>query len=112
MDTISPSIYLRIRLPKPDILIIRANNTSRKANLVILIVISTILVTGIFTADIPTAVFADSRLIRQDTKQAANCDTVGAASPVSNSCNQRGANNVNNGVPTAVQLLRNLQELY
>ncbi len=37
-------------------------------------------------------------LIKQDTKQAANCNTVGAASAVSNSCNQRSANNVNNGV--------------
>jgi archaellum component FlaG (FlaF/FlaG flagellin family) len=44
-------------------------------------------------------VFADSRLIKQDAKQTANCDTVGADSPVSNSCNQSAANNVNNGVP-------------
>jgi hypothetical protein len=47
-------------------------------------------------------VFADSRPLNQDTKQVANCDTVGAASPVSDSCNQRAANNVNNGVTTAV----------
>ena len=43
-------------------------------------------------------VFADSRLIKQDTKQTTNCDTVGADSPVSNSCNQRAANNASNGV--------------
>jgi hypothetical protein len=43
-------------------------------------------------------VFADSRLIKQDTKQTANCDTVGADSPVSNSCNQSAANIVSNGV--------------
>lgn len=48
-------------------------------------------------------VFADSRLLKLDTKQAANCDTVGAASPVSDSCNQRAANNVSNGVPTAAK---------
>jgi hypothetical protein len=60
------------------------------------------LLTGIYTANVPT-VFADSRLIKQGTKQTANCDTVGADSPVSNSCNQSAANNVNNGVPkTAV----------
>ena len=58
--------------------------------------------TGIFATNAPN-VFADSRLIKQDTIQAANCDTVGAASPVSDSCNQSAANNVNNGVPkTAV----------
>jgi hypothetical protein len=38
--------------------------------------------------------------LKQDTKQIANCDTVGADSPVSNSCNQSAANNVNNGIPT------------
>jgi hypothetical protein len=59
-------------------------------------------VTG-FTANIPTVVLADSRLLKQDTNQSASCDTVGANSPVSDSCNQRAANNVNNGVPkTAV----------
>ncbi len=61
------------------------------------------LVTGICTTNVPTAVFADSRILKQDTKQTANCDTVGADSPVSDSCNQRAANNINNGVPkTAV----------
>ena len=56
-----------------------------------------------FTANIPTVVLADSRLLKQDTNQSASCDTVGANSPVSDSCNQRAANNVNNGVPkTAV----------
>ncbi len=39
--------------------------------------------------------------MKQKTKQNANCDTVGADSPVSDSCNQSAANNVNNGVPTA-----------
>jgi hypothetical protein len=67
----------------------------------LLILLTITLVTGIFAANIPTAVFADSRTLRQDTKQAADCDTVGAASPVSDSCNQRSANSVNNGVPTA-----------
>ncbi|HEY1248419.1 MAG TPA: hypothetical protein VGE97_05490, partial [Nitrososphaera sp.] len=33
------------------------------------------------------------------TKQNASCDTVGAASPVSGSCDQRAVNNVNNGIP-------------
>jgi hypothetical protein len=61
-----------------------------------------VLITG-FTVNIPTAVFADSRLLKQDTNQNASCDTVGASSPVSDSCNQRAANNVNNGAPkTAV----------
>jgi hypothetical protein len=57
------------------------------------------LVSG-FIANKPTAaVFADSRLIKQDINQNANCETVGANSPVSDSCDQRTANNVNNGVP-------------
>jgi len=56
------------------------------------------LVSG-FIANKPTSVFADSRLIKQDINQNASCETVGANSPVSNSCNQRAANNVNNGVP-------------
>lgn len=51
-----------------------------------------------FTANIPTVVLADSRLLKQDTNQRASCDTVGANSPVSDSCNQRAANNVNNGI--------------
>ena len=42
---------------------------------------------------------ADSKTLRQDAKQAAICDTVGANSKVSDSCNQRVANNVNNGIP-------------
>jgi hypothetical protein len=40
----------------------------------------------------PTAVvFADSKLLKQDTNQNASCDTVGADSPVSGSCNQSTA---------------------
>src|SRR5215467_6650750 len=66
--------------------------------LIVLILLNAILVTGIFTTNAPNA-FADSRILKQDTKQAANCDTAGAASPVSDSCNQRAANNVNNGEP-------------
>ena len=63
----------------------------------------TVLVTGVSAANVSTAVFADSRLLKQDTKQNANCDTVGASSPVSSSCNQQSTNNVNTGVPkTAV----------
>jgi hypothetical protein len=65
----------------------------------VLVLVTTVLVSGILSATVPTAVFANSRLLKQDTKQAANCDTVGAASPVSDSCNQRAANNVNNGEP-------------
>ncbi|HEY7572129.1 MAG TPA: hypothetical protein VH796_12250 [Nitrososphaeraceae archaeon] len=42
---------------------------------------------------------ADSRLLKQDTKQTAICDTVSVNSPVSDTCNQRSTNNVNNGVP-------------
>src|SRR5215831_3187177 len=66
--------------------------------LIVLILLNAILVTGIFTTNAPNA-FADSRILKQDTKQAANCDTADAASPVSDSCNQRAANNVNNGKP-------------
>jgi hypothetical protein len=64
---------------------------------VILILLATVLVSG-FTTNLPTAVFAESRILKQDTKQTANCDTVGADSPVSNSCNQSAANIVSNGV--------------
>lgn len=71
---------------------------NRKLNLLILTVITTALLTGLYTTNVPT-IFADSRILRQDTKQNANCDTVGADSTVSESCNQRAANNVNNGVP-------------
>jgi hypothetical protein len=80
-------------LPKPDILVFPANNMNTKANLIILIVITTVvLVTGTRT------VFADSTTLNQETRQNANCDTVGANSPVSDSCNQAQNNaNVNNG---------------
>ena len=64
-----------------------------------LVLVTTVLVSGILSATVPTAVFADSMLLKQDTKQAADCETAGAASPVSDSCNQRAANNVNNGEP-------------
>jgi len=64
---------------------------------VILILLATVLVSG-FTTNLPTAVFAESRILKQDTKQTANCDTVGVDSPVSDSCNQRAANNASNGV--------------
>ena len=57
-----------------------------------------VLVTGIYTTNIPT-IFADSKILKQDTKQNGNCDTVGADSTVSDSCNQRAANNVSNGIP-------------
>ena len=43
-----------------------------------------ILVTGISMINVPI-VFADSRILKHDTKQNANCDTVGAGSPVSDS---------------------------
>jgi|1186.fasta_scaffold138332_1 hypothetical protein len=49
-------------------MIVRANNTSRKANLEILIVISSALLTGIYTANVLT-VYADSRILKQDTNQ-------------------------------------------
>ena len=72
------------------------------STLIVLILLTAVLVSG-FTTNVPTAIFADSRLLAQSTKQTANCDTVGADSPVSGSCNQNAANNVNNGVPkTAV----------
>jgi hypothetical protein len=61
------------------------------------------LVTGIFTANIPTAVFAQSTHLKQDINQGATCNTGGGDSPVLNSCNQQSANNVNNGVPTAAK---------
>jgi hypothetical protein len=60
--------------------------------------LTTVSVSGL-TTNVPTAVFADSRLLKQDTNQNASCDTVGANSPVLGSCNQNAANNVNNGVP-------------
>ena len=63
----------------------------------ILILLATVLVSG-FTTNLPTAVFAESRILKQDTKQTANCDTVGVDSTVSDSCNQRAANNASNGV--------------
>ena len=56
----------------------------------VIILLTTVLVTG-FTVNIPTAVYADSRLLKQDTNQNASCDRVGADSPVSDSCNQRGS---------------------
>jgi hypothetical protein len=68
------------------------------STLVALIILTTVLVTGIYTTNVPT-VFADSRILKQETKQTANCDTIGAYSTVSDSCNQQSANNVNNGVP-------------
>jgi archaellum component FlaG (FlaF/FlaG flagellin family) len=78
---------------------IQSNNTNRhNSALVILILLTTVLVSG-FTTNVPAAVFADSKLLKQDTNQNASCDTVGADSPVSGSCDQSAANNVNNGVP-------------
>jgi hypothetical protein len=68
------------------------------------------LVTGIYTTNVPT-VFADSRILKQETKQNAICATPGGGDSVSDSCNQRAANNVINGVPrTAVN--QKLRELY
>lgn len=68
------------------------------------------MVTGIDTTKIPT-VFADSRILKLETKQNANCGTPGGGDSVSDSCNQRAANNVINGVPrTAVN--QKLRELY
>ena len=70
------------------------------SSLVLLILSTTVLVSGIFTSNVPTAaVLAYSTILKQDTKQNANCDTAGANSPVSDSCNQQSTNNVNNGVP-------------
>jgi hypothetical protein len=88
-------------LPKPDIHTIQANNTTRhNQTLTILVLLNAVLLTGVFTATLPTTkVFADSRLFKQDTKQNANCDTVGADSTLSDSCNQRATNNINNGLP-------------
>ena len=68
------------------------------------------MVTGIYTTNVPT-VFADSRILKLETKQNANCVTPGGGDSVSDSCNQRAANNVINGVPrTAVN--QKLRELY
>ena len=53
-----------------------------------MILLTTVLVTGIETTGNPV-VFADSRILKQDTNQNANCDTVGADSSVSDSCNQQ-----------------------
>ncbi len=66
--------------------------------LIVIILLTPVLVTGIFTVNVQS-VFADSRILKQDTKQNANCDTVGTASQISDSCNQRTANNVNKSVP-------------
>jgi hypothetical protein len=88
-------------LPKPDKHTIQANNTTRhNQTVMILVLLNALLLTGVFTATLSTTiVFADSRIFKQDTKQNANCDTVGADSTLSDSCNQRSTNNVNNGVP-------------
>lgn len=68
------------------------------------------MVTGIYTTNEST-VFADSRILKQETKQNANCATPGGGDSVSDSCNQRAANNVIDGVPrTAVN--QKLRELY
>lgn len=78
---------------------IRANNTYRhNLTLIVVILLTTILVTGIYTTNVPI-VFADSRILKQDTTQNASCATGGADSTVSDSCNLQSINNVNNGVP-------------
>jgi hypothetical protein len=66
--------------------------------LIVLILLTTVLVTAIFRTNVPPVVFADSRILKQDTNQNANCDTVGADSTVSDSCNkaQNGVS-INNG---------------
>lgn len=98
MYTINPNTQISISLPTPNILAFRTNNTNRhNQTLIVLILLTAILVAGIYTIDVPT-VLADSRILKQDTKQNANCATVGAGSPVSDSCNQKTTNNVNNGV--------------
>jgi hypothetical protein len=71
--------------------------------LIVLVLLTTVLVSGVLSATLPTAIFADSRTFKLDTKQNANCDTAGSASPISDSCNQRAANNVNNGIPTSAK---------
>lgn len=88
-------------LPKPDIHTIQANNTTRNnQKLIILVLLNAVLLTGVFTTSMPTAVvFADSRTLKQESKQNTNCDTAGANSIVSESCNQQLTNNVNKGVP-------------
>ena len=48
-----------------------------------------VLVTGILTKNLPMVVFAESTNLKQEPRQNANCDTVGAHSPISNSCNQQ-----------------------
>jgi len=58
----------------------RANNTSRHNQTPIaLILLTTVLVTGTYTTG-NQVVFADSRILKQDTRQTANCDTVGRVS--------------------------------
>lgn len=75
---------------------------------IVLVLLTLILVTGMFTANVPTKVFADSKILKQDTNQKANCDTVGADRPVSDSCNQQSTNIVSNGIPTAAKFTGNL----
>lgn len=71
-------------LLKQDILINQVTHTTRHIQILIVLgLLTSILLTGMFTANAPTKVFADSRLLKQDTKQATNCDTVGANSPIS-----------------------------
>jgi len=90
---------------KADILINRANNTTRhNQKPILLFLLTTVLVTDIFTTNEPTAVFAQSTNLKQDINQGARCDTVGSDSSVSNSRNQQPANNVNNSVPTSGRL--------
>ena len=87
-------------IPKPDILINRANNTNHHNQtpiVLILLTTITILSTGIYTTGIQ-AVFANSTNLKQETKQNANCNTIGATGSVSDSCNQAQNNvNVNSG---------------
>src|SRR5215831_13745729 len=65
--------------------------------LIVLILLTMALVAGIYMTR-TQSIFADSRILKQDTKQNANCDTVGADSSISDSCNQRATNSVNNGI--------------
>ena len=51
----------------------------RSSSLVLLILSTTALVTGIYTTG-TTVVFADSRVLKQETEQNANCATVGGDS--------------------------------
>ncbi|MGA9841555.1 MAG: hypothetical protein WBP64_01275 [Nitrososphaeraceae archaeon] len=68
---------------------IRANNTYRhNLTLIVVILLTTVLVTGIYTTNVPT-VFADSIILKEETEHNANCAAAGGDSTVSDFCKEQ-----------------------